>query len=259
MRVEGQVKEFVGVVPAAGQAVRLSPVPCSKEIYPIGLCETTFDGTTLPKVAGQYLLEKFSNAHVTRAFIILRKGKWDIPKYFGDGSSMGMNLGYLIMGNPDGVPFTVDQAFSFVEDKMVVFGFPDILFAEQHAFTLLIQSQAKSDADVVLGLFPCEALLQADRVDVHENGWVRQVLPRSTSTHLKTTWGIAVWTSRFTKFLHDFLVPIRRMTHLDAEISLSEVMQGALEHGLKIQGVTVSQKPFVDIGTPEGLAQARTY
>jgi len=249
--------EIIGVVPAAGQAVRLSPVPCSKEIYPIGLSETRTDGSALPKVAGQYLLEKFSNAQVKRAFIILRKGKWDIPHYFGDGSSMGMDLGYLIMGNPNGVPFTVDQAFSFVEDKIVVFGFPDILFAEQHAFTSLIQSQAKNNADMVLGLFPCGAMLQADRVDAYENGWVRQILPRSTSTHLKATWGIAVWTSRFTKFLHDFLVPLKRMTLLDAELSLSAVIQAALEHGLKIQSVTVSHKPFVDIGTPEGLAQAR--
>jgi len=253
------VKELIGVVPAAGQAVRLSPVPCSKEIYPIGFSETTTDGTALPKVAGQYLLEKFSNAHVTRAFIILRKGKWDIPQYFGDGSSMGMDLAYLIMGNPNGVPFTVDQAFSFVENKMVVFGFPDILFPEQHAFTSLIQSQAKSDADMVLGLFPCGAMLQADRVDVHDNGCVRQVLPRSTSTHLMSTWGIAVWASRFTNFLHDFLAPLKGMTDLEAELSLSEVIQAALEHGLKIQSITVSHKPFIDMGTPEGLAQARTY
>ena len=172
-------KECIGVVPAAGQAVRISPVPCSKEIYPIGFGKTTTDGTALPKVAGQYLLEKFSNAHVTRTFIILRKGKWDIPQYFGDGSRIEMDLAYLMMGNPNGVPFTVDQAFSFVENKMVVFGFPDILFAEQHAFTSLIQNQANSDADMVLGLFPCGTTPQADRVDVHENGWVRQILARA--------------------------------------------------------------------------------
>ena len=142
---------------------------------------------------------------------------------------------------------------------MVAFGFPDILFAEQHAFTSLIQNQANSDADMVLGLFPCGAMPQADRVDVHENGWVRQVLPHSTSTHLMNTWGIAVWTSRFTNFLHDFLAPLKRSAYLDTELSLSEVIQAALEHGLKIQGVVVSQKPFVDIGTPEGLAQARTF
>ena len=100
---------------------------------------------------------------------------------------------------------------------------------------------------------------QADRVDVHANGRVRQVLPRSASTHLMSTWGIAVWTSRFTNFLHDFLAPLKRMTHLETELSFSEVIQAALEHGLKIQSVAVSDKPFIDIGTPEGLAQAKVY
>jgi len=251
--------DFIGVIPAAGQAVRVSPLPCSKEIYPVGIGNLEPEGTARLKVSGQYLLEKFAKAQVTRALIILRKGKWDIPQYFGDGSTMGMDLGYLLMGNPNGVPFTLDQAFSFVENKLVAFGFPDILFSEQHAFTSLIQSQAKSEADIVLGLFPCGTIPQADRVDVQENGWVRKILARSCSTHLMNTWGIAVWTSRFTKFLHDFLAPLKAMTHLEAELSLSEVLQAGLEHGLKIQGVTVSHKPFLDIGTPEGLAKAIGY
>ena len=58
MDVGGQAKEFIGVVPAAGQAVRISPIPCSKEIYPIGFSATSPEGTVHPKVAGQYLLEK---------------------------------------------------------------------------------------------------------------------------------------------------------------------------------------------------------
>ena len=259
MNVGVQAKEYIGVVPASGQALRISPLPCSKEIYPIGLGAAAAKPTAPPKVAGQYLLEKFTNATVKRALIILRKGKWDIPQYFGDGSSMGLDLAYLIMGNPNGVPFTVDQALPFVENKMVAFGFPDILFSEQYAFTSLMQNQRESGADIVLGLFPCGAILEADRIDVQENGCVRQILVRSSSTQLIYTWGIAVWTSRFTKFLHDFLAPFKSMDHLEAELSLSEVVQAALESGVKIQGVTVSEKPFLDIGTPEGLAQAAAY
>lgn len=251
--------DFIGVIPAAGQAVRVSPLPCSKEIYPVGSGDPEPEGTVRLKVSGQYLLEKFANAQVTRALIILRKGKWDIPQYFGDGSTMGMDLGYLMMGNPNGVPFTLDQAFSFVENKLVVFGFPDILFSERHAFTSLIQSQAKSEADIVLGLFPCGSMPQADRVEVAGNGCVRQIFPHSSSTHPTSTWGIAIWTSRFTKFLHDFVAPLKDTENLETELSLSEVLQAGLEHGLKIQGVTVSHKPFLDIGTPEGLAQAQTY
>ena len=259
MQEREHINDFIGVIPAAGQAVRVSPLPCSKEIYPVRFGDLEPEGTVRLKVSGQYLLEKFAYAQVTRALIVLRKGKWDIPQYFGNGSKMGMDLAYLIMGNPNGVPFTLDQAFSFVENKLVAFGFPDILFSEQYAFTSLIQSQAKSEADIVLGLFPCGAMPQADRVEVAGNGWVRKIFPHSSSTNLTSTWGIAVWTSRFTKFLHDFLASLKDNEILETELSLSEVLQVGLEHGLKIQGVTVSHKPFLDIGTQEGLAQVQTY
>ena len=259
MSVGGQNQDFIGIVPAAGLASRIAPVPCSKEIYPIALGDGTDQGIVRPKVSGQYLLEKFSSAHVAQALMILRKGKWDIPQYFGNGLSIGIDLAYLIVENHNGVPFTVDQAYFFIEHKKVAFGFPDILFSEQHAFDLLIQRQRNSEADVVLGLFPCGGVLQADRVDVEEDGSVRKILVRSTSTPSMTTWGIAVWTPQFTNFLHDFLAPLKDIEHLDAELSLSKVLQAGLERGLNIQGITVSHRPFLDIGTPEGLAKASAY
>ena len=259
MNVGGQNADFIGIVPAGGLASRIAPVPCSKEIYPIGLGAKAGEGIIRPKVSGQFLLEKFSNAQVAQALMILRKGKWDIPQYFGNGLSIGIDLAYLIVENPNGVPFTVDQAFSFIEHKKVAFGFPDILFSEQHAFDTLIQRQRNSDADIVLGLFPCGTVLQADRVEVGEDGRVREIISRSVSTEYMMTWGIAVWTSRFTNFLHQFLIPLKCIEQFDSELSLSEVLQAGIECGLNIQGITVSHQPFLDIGTPEGLAQAIAY
>ncbi len=249
----------IGLIPAAGQALRLSPSPCSKEIYPVELKELTQDGARRAKVAGQYLLEKFSFAQVMRTFIVLRKGKWDIPQYFGDGSGFGMDLGYLIMSNPNGVPFTLDQAFSFVENKTVVFGFPDILFAEREAFVALLRNQVITQADIVLGLFPSGDVCRPDLVNVREDSWVSRIVPRSSSSPQSYTWGIAVWTFRFTKFLHDFLVPLKVQGDLDFELSLSEVMQASLEQGLRIYGFRVSDRPFLDIGTPEGLVKAGRF
>jgi glucose-1-phosphate thymidylyltransferase len=43
-------------------------------------------------------------AGIDKAYFILRSGKWDIPAYFGDGEMLSMNLGYLIMNLPFGVP-----------------------------------------------------------------------------------------------------------------------------------------------------------
>src|SRR5687767_13356160 len=48
---------LLGLIPAAGRAERLGPLPCSKELLPIGFRETPRGPS--PKVAGHYLLERF--------------------------------------------------------------------------------------------------------------------------------------------------------------------------------------------------------
>ena len=87
--------EVIGLIPAGGQASRIAPLPCSKELYPIGFQLTKEQGPR-PKVVSQYLLEKMSLAGISKAYLVLRPGKWDIPAYFGDGSRLNMHLAYLL-------------------------------------------------------------------------------------------------------------------------------------------------------------------
>src|SRR4029453_16965520 len=108
--------DLVGVIPAAGLATRLSPLPCSKELYPIALSDASEADPVRPKAAGHYLLEKMKVAGVTKVYVVLRKHKWDIPAYWGDGSELGMNLAYLVLDTSLGVPFTIDQAYPFVQN-----------------------------------------------------------------------------------------------------------------------------------------------
>ena len=118
------VRGSCGTIPASGQATRIAPLPCSKELFPIGF-RTAQDGRALgPKVVAHYLLEKMRFAGVSKSYIVLRPGKWDIPAYFGDGSALKLHLAYLMMGVPFGVPFTLDQAYPFVRNATVAFGFP---------------------------------------------------------------------------------------------------------------------------------------
>jgi glucose-1-phosphate thymidylyltransferase len=60
-------------------------------------------------------------------YFLIRKGKWDIPNYYGDGHNVGMNIVYLIMKQPYGVPFTLMQSFPFVQNKAVALAFPDMI------------------------------------------------------------------------------------------------------------------------------------
>src|SRR4030042_2836613 len=123
-KVKENHQEVIGQIPAGGQATRMSPSPCSKELYPIGFWKVKEGSSLRPKVVCHYLLEKMRLAGITKIYIILRNGKWDIPAYLGDGTMFEMHFAYLMMRLRFGVPYTVDQAYPFVQNNIVVFGFP---------------------------------------------------------------------------------------------------------------------------------------
>src|SRR5262245_49372262 len=171
------MSDVIGIIPAAGEAKRISPLPCSKELYPIGFCRSA-DKESQPKVVCHYLLEKMRVAGITQTYIILRHGKWDIPAYLQDGTMIGIHLAYLIARLSYGVPYTVDQAYAFVQNNTVAFGFPDILFESENPFAQLLEAQKSSEADVILGLFPADDPQKLDMVDCDEFGCVRGIVRR---------------------------------------------------------------------------------
>jgi glucose-1-phosphate thymidylyltransferase len=250
---------IVGLLPAGGRATRIAPLPCSKEIIPIGFHPRESPFGLRPKVAAHYLIEKMQAAGAQKAYFILRDGKWDIPGYFGDGSMVGMPLGYLMMGPPDGVPFTLDQAYPFIGGATVLFGFPDILFQPADAFARMLQRQANTGAELVIGLFPAHRPDKMDMVELDSSGRVLGVTIKPLQTHLRYTWIIAVWGPCFSDFLHDF-VALRRKAPAPAlghrELYLGDVIQAAIEEGKRVENVLFQEGIYIDIGTPEDLTMA---
>jgi glucose-1-phosphate thymidylyltransferase len=210
-------------------------------------------------VAAHYLIEKMKSAGAQKAYFILRDGKWDIPAYFGDGGLVGLPLGYLMMGFPDGVPFTLDQAYPFVGQATVLFGFPDILFQPGDAFARLLNRQAETDADLVVGLFPVHQAHKMDMVELDSNGRILRITIKPSQTHLRYTWIIAVWGPRFSDFMHHF-VALRKKRQLPVqgqqELYLGDVIQAAIQQGERVENVLFLDGSYIDIGTPEDLTAA---
>ena len=257
-----RVQEIIGLVPAGGQATRIAPLPCSKELYPIGFRPVAEDGSLRPKAVCHYLLEKMRLAGATKAYIILRQGKWDIPAYLGDGAMLDIHLAYLMMNLPFGAPYTLDQAYPFIQDALIVFGFPDIIFQPEDAFVRLLARQAATKADAVLGLFPADQPQKMDMVDLDEDGRIRQIVIKPRHTHLHYTWIIAVWTPIFTHFMHEYLVDVQTEYNQDngssrrRELFVGDVIQAAIQTGLQIETVRFPNGDYLDIGTPEDLVKA---
>jgi len=249
-------QECIGLVPAGGMASRVAPLPCSKEVFPIGFHPVENDGSRRPKVIGQYLLEKMRFADIEKAYIILREGKWDIPSYFGDGKTLNMHLAYLMLNVPFGVPYTLDQAYPFIKDARVALGFPDMIFQPEDAFVKLLAKQEESQADIVLGLFPAHQPPKTDMVELNEHGQVLSLQIKPPQTHLLYAWEIAVWTPVFTRFMHDYVSDGPGIYGSQNEMHVADVIQAALQDGLKVDSVLFKEGCCLDIGTPEDMLKA---
>lgn len=248
--------EVVGLIPAGGHGKRLGLLPCSKEVLPIGFSSRVDgDAGVSPKVVCQYLLEKFQVAGITKAYIVLKKGKWDIPAYLGDGALADMHLAYLMLGLPFGVPYTLDQAYPFVHDKVVALGFPDVVFQAGDAFVLLLNRLSKSKADVVLGVFPADRADKVDMVELDEHSRILRIVIKPKSSDLTHSWTIAVWTPVFTRYMREYVSASKPSAETSPELFVGDVIQAAIKDGLTVEGVHVSDEPYVDIGTPEDLTR----
>lgn len=201
-------------------------------------------------------------ADVERAFIVLRDGKWDIPGYFGNGEEVGMHLAYLVARHPYGPPFTIDEAYPFVRDARIAFGFPDILFEPGDVFKPLLERQSISNAGVVLAVFPVQDYEHHHLVDMDDAGRITQVLLTRDRTLSRYSWVAAVWSYEFTRFLHrivaDHLNEIR-LNGAQNEWHVPDVIQAAIDEGMYVDSVVFEGGTYLDIGTPENLERVNQY
>ena len=244
---------IVGVIPAAGLGSRLGQMPFSKELYPLGF---KADGT--PKVVSEYLLEQMQQAGTEQVYFILRSGKWDIPAYFGDGSNYNTPFAYLLMNRPYGTPFSVDQAYSFVKDRMIVFGFPDIIVEPADVFSKLLEKQQETGAAIVLGLFTVAHPHKWDMVETDAAENVKTIVPKPEKSDLTMAWCVAVWSPEFTEFMHGYLQQIdpKFIAGELSEVPMGAVIQAAIVAGLQVQSVHFQEGSCLDMGTPDDLRTA---
>ena len=248
-----QDPNIVGLIPAAGEGSRISPIPCSKEIFPVNFCGNG-DNSAM-RVAVTYLLNSFCKAGVEQVYMVTRKGKWDIPEYLGLGPHPDYTLAYLFTDPTAGTHHTLDLAYRFIKNKIVLLGFPDILLKPQNAFKRLLAKQEQTDADIVLGLFEATNPLQADMVDIDKEGKVKKIIIKPDETSLTYTWTIAVWTPTFTEYLHQYVLDNSPHFKVDQnkEVFIGDVIQHALEDGLAVETVLFPEGNYIDIGTPRDL------
>jgi glucose-1-phosphate thymidylyltransferase len=244
---------LAGLVPAAGRAERLGSLPCSKEILPVAVREV---GEAQFETAGSRLLRQLALAGVRRGFVVLDEDKWDVARYLGDGSDLGLDVAYLTMRRSPSTPATIDRAFAHLRDATVAFGFPDILFRPDDTFARLLDRLGETNADAVLGLFPADRPEKVDMVEIEQSGRVRRILVKPDRTTLELAWIVAVWTPAFTAYLHELVARGAARGPSERELYVGDVLQAAIEDGVHINSASFPNGAFLDIGTPDDFLRA---
>jgi glucose-1-phosphate thymidylyltransferase len=247
------VSEIVGIVPAAGKAVRLGDVPWSKEIFPIGFSASE---PASPVPVGAYLLESLRLAGATRAFIVTRSEKADILRCFGDGRRYGLKIAYLVADRSGGTAETIHCALPFAGESTVLLGFPDIIFRPSEAFGALLERLRGGSEDAVLGTFPTARPDKMDMVATTRGGLIKSLEIKPSHTSLSNAWVIAAWKPRFSRFLREYVDGLGEEVTGGREVHIGMAFQAALRAGFLIASVRFQNGACLDVGTPEDLRLA---
>jgi len=247
------LRDTIGLIPAAGTARRLGELPQSKEILPVVFGSEPAGVAGLAKPACHHLLEGFRGAGVTKALMVLRTGKWDIPASLTQNPVQGVDLLYVVIEESAGVPWTLDRAYPFVRESNIVMGFPDILIRPTTLYGQMLEKLLAGRTDVVLGVMPTGNPSKVDIVEITDDGKVDCIRPKPDGLSTATAWIAAAWRPSFTEYMHEFLMDRPDDIAEERELYLGDILAASLAE-LDVCAVVCDEGHFIDIGTPEDLA-----
>nr|BBH91616.1 nucleotidyltransferase [Thermosporothrix sp. COM3] len=248
------MRRTVGVLPAAGLGKRLKPYNGLKELLPVGYYPS--EKGPVPMVVSQYVMNALRAARVQDLYFVISPQKWEIARFFTNGSRFGMNCCYLFQDEPEGMPGALDSAYPWVRDSVVCMGMPDTIMQPTHCFAQLLEEHRKKAADLTLGIFPTETPQSLAPVHLEPGtGRVLEIFDKPQTTTYYNTWGVAVWEPSFTELLHHYVSHASRVH--GQELLLSNVFLEAIKQNLRVYGTQFEDGTLFDIGTFEGLRYAR--
>lgn len=246
-----------GIIPAAGRATRLGKLPFSKELFPVDIDENSII------VVSDHLIKSMAIAGIDQLHIVIRDGKWDIPSYYGSKIDDTLAVCYHIAEVGFGVPFTVNQAFPFVQDQNILLGFPDILFKPVNAYQKLLEELNKGEASIVLGVFPISKPEKWDMVEVDANHTIQKIIIKPKDGQYKYGWVIAAWKPVFSSFLNTFVEKALKTyspeSLTDNELHFGNVIIKAMEKGMQVKAVVFEDGKCLDTGTPDEMKSAGEF
>jgi len=244
--------DFIGLFPAAGHAKRMTKdatqLRGSKEIAPV----PDLQNEHMSIAVGDYLMREYRTAGIDDVIVIRRKEKQDIAEHYSSPAFSDLNIIDLVTSATPSTAHSIDRTWSFIQQRPVALGFPDIIINPPGVFTALCNEIKQSATDVCIGLFPALHPSQSDMVWC-ENDRVKRIDIKPRTTELTLTWSCAVWQPTFSAYLHQSIANFKG----SSELFIGCIFQAAIDAGLQISAVVFEKSLSLDIGTPTSYKQAQ--
>lgn len=250
------MKDFVGIIPAAGKATRLPGLQGSKEIIPVcalGMAKTADDQA---RPVCLHLMEAMVLAGISRQVMVLGTAKWDIPTELARVEAGAPRCAYVVITNSPGVPWSIDAVYSLTRRSNVAMGFPDILTTRPDLFIRLCDELTATDLDVVLAVFPTDQGHNGDVVSLTSEGLVSQIVPKPCDVGAARVWVAAVWRPSFSEYLHEYLRRANVSVGHGCELYIGDILNSSIGE-LRVGAIDFPLARFLDIGTPANLDLVR--
>jgi glucose-1-phosphate thymidylyltransferase len=246
--------EIIGLIPAGGFGKRMRPFKIWKELIPIGykICLSD-EQKIIPKVVAEYTLDNMLHIGTQRIIFVLNEQKTELLRFFGHGNQYETNIAYVCQEtNPHfyGMPMAIDTAYVWLKGHLVLMGMPDTIIEPNDCFKRLLEMHHEKKADLTLGVFPTEKPQRLAPVVIQKGtNRVERIYDKPKETKIFNTWNIAVWSTKFTEMLHEFVSSYtRNEQNIGKEMLLTEVFNLAIDNRFAVYGLFFTDGKCYDVG-----------
>ncbi|WP_049982655.1 glucose-1-phosphate thymidylyltransferase [Halorubrum sp. BV1] len=229
-----------GVLLSGGTGSRLRPITHTgpKQLVPIA-----------NKPVLEYALDDLIEAGINEVGIVLGdKGRTEIQEYFADGSEFGVDITYIVQGEPLGLAHAVGCARDFVGDDPFVVYLGDDMMRE--GIGDLVADLDPETYAAGIGLQEVDEPSRYGVVGRDENGDVTELVEKPENPPSKLALiGVYVFTPEIFEQI-ETLEPSWR-----GELEITEAVQGLLDGGRNVQS-TVVHGWWKDTGKPSDVLHA---
>jgi len=229
-----------GVLLSGGTGSRLRPITHTgpKQLVPVA-----------NKPVLEYAIEDLKQAGVTEIGVILgNKGREEIQELLGDGSEYGVDITYIVQGNPLGLAHAAGCARDFVGDDDFVMYLGDNIL--KSGVTDLVESFEVGDYGAGIALQEVEDPQAFGIADVDDDGNVTELVekPDDPPTNLALI-GMYV----FSPAVFDAIAELEPSWR--GELEITDAIQMLLDDGHEIDSHVV-RGWWKDTGKPEDILEA---